>query len=136
MKLRMESNPAVWRGHLENILPSKKRRHIHQLALPYHDVPEFIQKIRGISGVSALALEFTILNASRTGEVIGGLRSEVQGDIWVIPANRMKAKKEHRVPLSARSLEILVIARAMDKDSEYLRYNIQLTLANLKALMF
>jgi len=52
--------------------------------------------------------------------MIGGLRSEVHGDIWVIPANRMKAKKEHRVPLSARSMEILAMARAMDADSKYL----------------
>jgi integrase len=70
--------------------------------------------------VSALALEFLILNASRTGEVIGGLRAEVDGDIWTIPGTRMKAKKEHRVPLCQRSLEILAIAKAMDEDSIYL----------------
>jgi integrase len=70
--------------------------------------------------MSALALEFTILNASRTGEVIDGLRAEVIGDIWTIPASRMKARKEHRVPLCQRSLDILVIAKAMDGESKYL----------------
>ena len=70
--------------------------------------------------MGALALEFTILNASRTGEVIGGLRAELHNDLWVIPADRMKAKKEHRVPLSTRSLEILSIAKAMDSGSKYL----------------
>jgi integrase len=70
--------------------------------------------------VAALALEFTILNASRTGEVLGGLRSEVDADVWAIPASRMKARREHRVPLTSRSLEILAIARAMDEGSPYL----------------
>jgi integrase len=70
--------------------------------------------------IAALALEFTILNASRTGEVIGGLQSELHDDVWIIPGSRMKAKKEHRVPLCKRSLEILEIARVMDPNSKYL----------------
>lgn len=121
-KLRTGVNPALWRGHLQTILPApnKVKKVAHHKALPYHQVPELITNLREMVTMGALALEFTILNASRTGEVIGGLRSEVQGDIWVIPSNRMKAKKEHRVPLSARSQEILAIARAMDTDSEYL----------------
>jgi integrase len=121
-KLRTGTNPALWRGHLQTILPApnKVKKVHHHKALPYRQVPSLISTLAGMATVGALALEFTILNASRTGEVIGGLRSEVHGDIWVIPANRMKAKKEHRVPLSARSLEILAIARAMDTDSEYL----------------
>ena len=121
-KLRAGTNPALWRGHLQTILPApnKVKKVNHHKALPYRQVPSLIATLTGMVTVGALALEFTILNASRTGEVIGGLRSEVNGDIWVIPANRMKAKKEHRVPLSARSLEILAIARAMDADSEYL----------------
>jgi integrase len=121
-KLRTGVNPALWRGHLQTILPApnKVKKVAHHKALPYRQVPELITNLREMVTMGALALEFTILNASRTGEVIGGLRSEVQGDIWVIPSNRMKAKKEHRVPLSARSQEILAIARAMDTDSEYL----------------
>jgi integrase len=121
-KLRTGTNPALWRGHLQTILPApnKVKKVNHHKALPYRQVPSLISTLAGMATVGALALEFTILNASRTGEVIGGLRSEVHGDIWFIPPSRMKAKKEHRVPLSARSMEILAIARAMDTDSEYL----------------
>jgi integrase len=121
-KLRTGTNPALWRGHLQTILPApnKVKKVQHHKALPYRRVPQLISDLSGMSTVGALALEFTILNASRTGEVIGGLRSEVNDDIWIIPSSRMKAKKEHRVPLSARSLEILAIAKAMDADSKYL----------------
>ena len=76
--------------------------------------------LREMTTMASLALEFTILNASRTGEVIDGLRTEVIGDIWTIPASRMKARKEHRVPLCQRSLDILAIAKAMDGESKYL----------------
>jgi integrase len=121
-KLRTGTNPALWRGHLQTILPApnKVKKVQHHKALPYRRVPQLISDLSVMSTVGALALEFTILNASRTGEVIGGLRSEVNDDIWIIPPSRMKAKKEHRVPLSARSLEILAIAKAMDADSKYL----------------
>jgi integrase len=121
-KLRTGTNPALWRGHLQTILPApnKVKKVQHHKALPYRRVPQLISDLSGMSTVGALALEFTILNASRTGEVIGGLRSEVNDDIWIIPSSRMKAKKEHRVPLSGRSLEILAIAKAMDADSKYL----------------
>jgi integrase len=70
--------------------------------------------------MSALALEFLILNANRTSEVTDALRSEVFEEVWTIPANRMKARVEHRVPLCPRSLEILKISKAMDEDSIYL----------------
>ncbi len=121
-KLRTGTNPALWRGHLQTILPApnKVKKVQHHKALPYRRVPQLISDLSVMSTVGALALEFTILNASRTGEVIGGLRSEVNDDIWIIPPSRMKAKKEHRVPLSARSLEILAIAKVMDADSKYL----------------
>jgi integrase len=121
-KLRNGMNPALWRGHLQTILPApKKMMEVrHHPALPYRALPEFLALLRNIHSVAALALEFTILNASRTGEVLGGLRSEIDGDIWTISANRMKARKEHRVPLTSRSLEILAIAKAMDEDSQYL----------------
>ena len=121
-KLRTGVNPALWRGHLQTILPApnKVKKVVHHKALPYRQVPALMAALREMVTMSALALEFTILNASRTGEVIDGLRSEVQENIWVIPAIRMKAKKEHRVPLCRRALEILEIAKAMDKDSKYL----------------
>ena len=121
-KLRSGMNPALWRGHLQTILPAPKKmlEVKHHPALPYRALPEFLARLRNMDGVVALALEFAILNASRTGEVLGGLRSEIDGEIWTISANRMKARKEHRVPLTSRSLEILAIAKVMDEDSIYL----------------
>ncbi len=121
-KLRNGMNPALWRGHLQTILPApKKMMEVrHHRALAYRALPAFLVLLRNIDSVAALALEFTILNASRTGEILGGLRSEIDGDIWTISANRMKARKEHRVPLTGRSLEILAIAKGMDGNSPYL----------------
>ena len=121
-ELRSGMNPALWRGHLQTILsaPNRLQTVKHHEALPYKEIPDFISKIGELATVGACALEFLILNASRTGEVIFGLREEVIGDIWTIPAKRMKAKKEHRVPLCKRSLELLAIAKAMDPDSRYL----------------
>lgn len=121
-KLRTGTNPALWRGFLQTILPApnKIKKVEHHKALPYRQVATLIANLREMATIGALALEFTILNASRTGEVIGGLQSELNGDIWIIPAHRMKAKKEHRIPLCKRSLEILEIARAMDPNSKYL----------------
>jgi integrase len=122
-KLRTGLNPATWRGHLETILPkpSKIKEEKHHKALPYQDIPELIRKLKEMDGVAALALEFVILNANRTGEVIGGLRSEVNAnDLWVIPKDRMKAHREHRVPLGKRSLELLQIAKSLDPNSDYL----------------
>lgn len=122
LRLREGSNPATWRGYLQTILPAPKKisKTKHFKALSYRQIPALLLKLHDLCTVGSLALEFTILNASRSGEVFGGLRSEVDGGIWTIPGERMKAKKEHRVPLCARSLEILQIARAMDPDSKYL----------------
>jgi integrase len=122
-QLRSGLNPAAWRGHLETILPkpSKIATVTHHAALPYAEITDFMMKLREKEGVAALALEFLILNVNRTGEVLGALRSEVATDgLWVIPAVRMKAGKEHRVPLAQRSLDILSIARSLDPDSKYL----------------
>jgi integrase len=121
-KLRSGFNPAVWRGNLQTVLaaPNKVKTVEHLKALSYKALPEFIAKLQASNGISALALEFAILNASRTGEVIGGLRSEVDDEVWTIPAKRMKAKKEHRVPLSKRSVEILAMASNLDPDSNFL----------------
>lgn len=121
-KLRSGMNPAVWRGHLQTILsaPSRIKQVEHHKALPYDELPAFIAQLREIDKMGALALEFLILNASRTGEVIGGQRLEISGDIWTIPGKTMKAKKEHRVPLCQRALDLVAIAKAMDPDSIYL----------------
>ena len=122
LRLREGSNPATWRGHLQTILPAPKKiaKTKHFKALSYRQIPDLLLQLHDLCTVGSLALEFTILNASRSGEVFGGLRSELDGDIWTIPGERMKAKKEHRVPLCPRSLEILQIASAMDPDSKFL----------------
>lgn len=120
--LREGINPALWRGHLQTVLPSPKKtvRVVHHKALPYRVIPQFMIELREMDGVAALALEFLILNASRTGEVIGGLRKEVSDGVWTIPESRMKAFKEHQVPLCSRSIEILTTAQSLDLDSAYL----------------
>jgi integrase len=122
-KLRTGLNPATWRGHLETILPkpNKIKAEKHHKALPYKDIPVFIEKLKEMDGVASLALEFLILNANRTGEVINGLRTDINAnDIWVIPKNRMKANREHRIPLGQRSLELLKIAKSFDPSSDFL----------------
>lgn len=107
---RQGENPARWRGHLAQILPARaKLSRGHHKAMPYEDVPAFLTQLRARKAVAALALEFVILTAVRTGEAIGASWSEVDLDksIWSIPAGRMKAGKEHRVPLSPRAVAIL-----------------------------
>lgn len=109
-KLRTGENPARWRGHLEFILPERTiLSRGHHKALPYEEIPAFVRALHKREAVAALALEFTILTAARTGEVIGANWTEVDLDkaIWTIPANRMKVPKEHRVPLSPRAVAIL-----------------------------
>lgn len=121
-KLRSGFNPAIWRGHLETILqkPSKLSPVKHHKALPYKELPEFLAELRECDSVTALALEFLILNANRTGEVRFAMKKEIQGDIWVIPSERMKMRKEHRVPLGKRSLEIIKKASSYDPNSQYI----------------
>jgi integrase len=112
---RQGDNPARWKGHLDNVLPkrSKVKRVRHHPALPYADVPEFVAELRDIEGMTARALEFTILTAGRTGAVIGALLSEVDLDakIWTVPPDRAGTKidgdEPRRIPLSDRATEIL-----------------------------
>src|SRR5664280_559609 len=108
---RSGENPAQWKGHLDNLLParSKIKTIKHHAALPYDQTAEFMKTLRVQDGVAALALEFTILNAARTGEVIGALWNEIDfnAKIWTVPASRMKSNREHRVPLSKQALAIL-----------------------------
>ena len=104
-------NPARLRGHLDKLLAktAKIKKVKHHPAVPYQNINTFISSLRKRSGSSALALEFMILTASRTGEVIGAKWSEINlsEKTWAIPAERMKAGKEHRVPLCNRALQIL-----------------------------
>lgn len=108
---REGENPARWRGHLENLLStsSKARRVKHFAALPYQEIYEFMEALRKQVGISANALEFLILTAARSGEVRKANWKEIDLDLklWVIPIERMKAAREHRVPLSGRAIVIL-----------------------------
>jgi integrase len=113
-------NPACWRGHLDKLLPqqSKVRRVRHHPALAFDELPNFIAAIQQQNGVTAKALEFLILTAARTSEVVGARPEEIKGQVWTIPADRMKGKKEHRVSLSGRAVEI--IQQMKEHSSEYL----------------
>jgi integrase len=108
---RQGENPARWRGHLDQLLPArgKVRKVEHHAALPCTELPDFLVALREQAGIAARALEFTILTAARTGEVIGARWNELNllDKTWTVPAERMKAGREHRVPLSARALGIL-----------------------------
>lgn len=107
---RTGENPAAWRGHLSHLLPKRQKlTRGHHAAMAYEDVPAFIAKIRERRATSALALEFTILTAARSGEALGAKWDEIDTvrKLWTIPANRMKAGNIHRVPLCGRALEIL-----------------------------
>ena len=134
-KHRQGSNPAVWKGHLENLFPAHQESYKHHEALPYDELPDLMETLKEIDGVSALALQFTILNASRTGEVLLGKRAEIEGDVWTIPPSRMKAKQQHQVPLCTRSLELLEIAKSLDPESEYLFSNKGKPMSNMSMLM-
>jgi integrase len=104
-------NPARWRGHLDHILPkrSKVKRVEHHAALPWKQIGDLVAKLRTQNGRAARAVEFAILTAARSSEVRGARWGEIDlvGKTWTIPAERMKAGKEHRVPLSDRAIEIL-----------------------------
>ena len=119
---RTGENPARWRGHLSHLLPSraKVRPVKHHAALPYAEIPEFMKELREAEGAAAFALEFLILTAARTSEVIYASWSEVdlKNQMWIVPAERMKAHREHRVPLSAAAMTVL--GRAKDQKGDYL----------------
>jgi integrase len=108
---RAAENPARWRGHLDNLLPNKTkvRRVEHHAALPFAEIGAFMVELRVQQGVGARALEFAILTSARTGEVIGakGDEFDLAERLWTVPAERMKAGKEHRVPLSDAAIAIL-----------------------------
>lgn len=110
-KWRQGENPAAWKGHLALTLParSKLRKVVHHAALPWRETTDFMSALRAQPGVGSLALQFAILTAARSGEVRGATWEEIdlEAKTWTIPADRMKAHREHRVPLTAPALEIL-----------------------------
>lgn len=114
-------NPARWRGHIAQILPARARlTRGHHKAMAYEKIPDFVAKLRERDATAALALEFAILTAARTGEVIGATWQEVDLEkaVWAIPAKRMKAGKEHRIPLSPRAASILKEVRPLNTKGE------------------
>ncbi|SFH38621.1 tyrosine-type recombinase/integrase [Modicisalibacter xianhensis] len=105
-------NPARWRGHLDKLLakPSRVKKVVHHPAMPYDEVAAFMAELQGYTSISSKALQFLILTATRTSEA---LRSEwaeldLKNETWTIPADRMKARREHRVPLSRQAMELLM----------------------------
>jgi integrase len=108
---RRGDNPARWKGHLEHLLPKvgKVAHKEHHPAMPWREVPGFMARLREQDGSAASALQFLVLTAARTGEVIGAVWAEIDmaGRVWTVPAARMKAGREHRVPLSDAAVEVL-----------------------------
>ncbi len=108
--LRSGENPALWRGHLDHLLPKRQRlSRGHHAAMPIDGMPDFMSELRRRDAVAAWALEFCILTAARSGEVLGARWDEIDREkrVWVVPRERMKAGREHRVPLSAAALAVI-----------------------------
>ena len=118
---RKGDNPARWKGHLDELLPKieRRKRVQHHPALPYAQIGEFMQELRAEDGTPARALEFAILTAARTSEVLGAKPAEfdLQAAVWTIPAERMKSHRRHKVPLSARA--VAIVREASKAGGEY-----------------
>ncbi len=108
---RQGDNPARWEGYLDKVLPARNKvqKVQHLAALPIAELPDFLSRLRQRNGIGARALEFAILTAARSGEVRGATWDEIdlEARVWTVPADRMKAKKEHRVPLSETAIKLL-----------------------------
>lgn len=119
-KFRQGDNPARWKGHLDNSLsnPNKVAKVQHHSAMPYRRIAEFMAELRQREGMAARALEFLILTAARSGEVRGATWDEIDLDdrLWIVPASRMKAEREHRVPLSDTAVQLLKNLPGSDDD--------------------
>lgn len=115
---RQGENPARWKGHLDKLLAarSKIQQVAHHAALPYAELGGFMADLAKMDGMGARALEFAILCASRSGEVRGATWDEIDlnAGVWIIPAERMKAKREHRVPLSSKAVSLLNTLARLD----------------------
>jgi integrase len=114
-------NPARWEGHLDSIYPTKEKVAPvkHHAAMPFRDIPGFMGKLRKQEGIAARALEFAILTAARASEVLHAKRSEIdrRARMWIVPKERMKMRREHRVPLCNAALNII---DALPQDGDYL----------------
>lgn len=120
--LRSGDNPARWRGHLDQLLAKRQRlTRGHHAAMAYAELPAFIANLHTREGNAASALEFSVLTAARSGEVIGARWAEidVERKVWTVPASRMKAGREHRVPLSPAAYKILTVMRD-SRHSDYI----------------
>lgn len=121
--LRSGENPARWRGHLDQLLPKRQRlTRGHHAAMPYSQLPAFLQQLQSRQSMVALALQFTILTAARSGEVLGAKWAEIDLDQcqWIVPKDRMKAGQEHRVPLCSRAIDVLLNAHPdLDPEQEH-----------------
>ena len=122
-EFRQGENPARWRGHLNKLLPasSKVRKVKHHSALPYSEIGAFMAELRQREAIAARGLEFLILTAARTGEVIGATWDEIDfaDKAWTIPADRTKSDKEHHVPISPNAIEVLEGMRDV-RQSDYI----------------
>ena len=117
-------NPARWRGNLDKVLPPPKKiaKVKHHPAADYNDVPKIMEALRAKDSLSAYNLRFTILTAARSGESRGALWSEIDipNKVWTIPAKRMKAEREHKVPLCDEAIEILAMMKKWNvENSEF-----------------
>jgi len=113
---RKGENPAVWRGHLDHLLPKPSALDRgHHAAMKREELPGFVAELRARPATAARALEFVILTACRTGEALGATWDEIdlKEKVWTVPAKRMKGGVEHRVPLAPRALEILEEMKAI-----------------------
>jgi integrase len=120
--LHSGENPARWRGHLDQLLPKRQRlTRGNHAAMNYGDIPAFIGDLQSRGATAALELEFTILTAARRGEVLGARwdEFELERAVWTLPAHRMKAGREHRVPLSGRALAIVKAQRQAAEGREF-----------------
>ena len=120
-RFRSGENPARWRGHLDYLLanPTKVTPVVNHPALPWADAPMFMKELQACEGMAARSLEFAIHTAARSGEVRGARWTEIDWDaaLWTVPAERMKSRREHRVPLAPASITLL---RSLDAHAEFI----------------
>jgi integrase len=122
-KMRSGENPAVWKGTLDQLLPRRRKGpQRHHPAMPYAEAPSFYSRLVKLNSSSAKALQFTMLTAARTGETIGATWKEIdlENCLWTVPADRMKAGKEHRVPLSETAVELLKSSEGDKRSDDFL----------------
>ena len=136
---RSGDNPARWRGHLNHLLPARSRVRAvkHHAALPHTKIEAFMKDLRKLDGTSAAALEFLILTAARTSEVIGARWTEIdlQAKVWTVPSTRMKSGREHRVPLSSAAIKLLKRMKAASNDFVFPGQTLDYPLSNMALLM-